>query len=214
MHKDNKRLKALKEQYPSSNIELSAIVNGSVLEGDNVICNNANISNSHIGFGTVVGRKTSLTNCLIGRFCSIAGNVHVVTPTHPLDMVSTYPSFFNTCNNYPFGKGKSEKNEFLKTDSGYSAEIGNDVWIGEGVTIKGGVKIGDGAVIAMNATVIKDVPPYAIVGGVPAKIIRFRMDDEQIEKMLKIKWWNWEPSVIAERREDFADINSFIQKHN
>lgn len=212
-YKYKQRQKVLKKEYPTSYVGSYAFVNGTKLEGNNVINDAVNINKSVIGFGTVIGYNSNLSNSLVGRFCSIASGAHIVIETHPLDMVSTYPSFFNTCNNYPFGKGKVTKNEFIQTINGFSIEIGNDVWIGANVTFKGGVKIGDGAVIGMNATVTKDVPPYAIVGGLPAKIIKYRMNDKQIKKMLKIKWWNWSPELIKERREDFSNIDDFIRKY-
>ena len=105
------------------------------------------------------------------------------------------------------------KKEFLTTEDGFSIEIGNDVWVGEGVMFLGGVKIGDGAVIGANALVTKDVPPYAVVGGVPAKVIRYRMNPEQIEDMLAIKWWDWPVDIIKERREHFVDISLFISMY-
>lgn len=212
-YKYKKRQKELKKEYPTSNVGSYASVSGTKLEGYNVINDGVNVNKSVVGFGTVIGGGTNLSNSLIGRFCSIAGGIHIVTPTHPLDMVSTYPGFFNTCNNYPFGKSKTRKDEFLHTSNGFSVEIGNDVWIGEGVTFKGGVCIGDGAVIGMNATVTKDVPPYAIVGGVPARIIKYRMNEEQIKKMLEIKWWDWSPDLIKQRREEFSDIQKFILRY-
>ena len=208
-----RRLKRLKEQFPTSTVGVLAHTENAVLESENVILDGADISGSQIGSATVIGPNSNLINCKIGRFCSISWGVTVVNATHPLDMVSTYPGFFNTVNDYPFGRGNAEKCEFLKTKDGYNVVIGNDVWVGEGVTIKGGVTIGDGAVIGMRAVVTKDVPPYAIVGGVPAKVLRYRMKPEEIKKMLVIRWWDWPLDLIKERREEFVNIRDFINKY-
>ena len=91
--------------------------------------------------------------------------------------------------------------------------IGNDVWIGMYAIVNRGIKIGDGAVVASGAVVTKDVPPYAIVGGNPAKIIKFRFSPEIIEKLLAIKWWDWDESLIKSRVNDFYDIEQFCSKY-
>lgn len=169
--KNHRKHKMLLRLFPNSNVSISCFYNGiSKLEGNNVICDGADIRNSSVGFASVIGKRTNLKNCTIGRFCSISSDVHVQPFTHPTTFVSSYPSFFKTINNYPFGKGNTQFDEVLESDNGKFVEIGNDVWIGENVTIRGGVKIGDGAVIGMGAVVTKDVPPYAIVGGFQQKL--------------------------------------------
>lgn len=93
--------------------------------------------------------------------------------------------------------------------------IGNDVWIGDDVTILGGVRIGDGAVIATGAVVVKDVPPYAIVGGNPAKIIKYRFPEETIERLRRIAWWDWDGEKIRECREDmYGEVEDFAIKYD
>ena len=92
-----------------------------------------------------------------------------------------------------------------------AVNIGNDVWIGDNVYILAGVKIGNGAIIAMGAVVTRDVEPYTIVGGVPAKVIRKRFNDEQIKKLEEIKWWNKSTDWILEHIEDFEDIEKFVR---
>lgn len=183
-------------------------------EGTNVIHRGTCISGSIIGYGTYIGENSFFPNCQIGRFCSIASNIKVVVPTHPTStFVSTSPMFFSPLkqNGKTFCK-KSKFKEFLTVDNRYVI-IGNDVWIGEGVTIKGGVRIGDGAIVAMNACVTKDVPPYAIVGGMPAKIIRYRFTDEQIRFLLDFQWWNKPIDWIQLHADEFENISDFTNKH-
>jgi len=141
----------------------------------------------------------------IGKFCSIAPAVKIVASgEHNSKAVSTYP-----LHAYVLNKG-TEKDTFSKGP----VIIGNDVWIGYGATILSGVTVGDGAVIAAHAVVTKDVPPYAVVGGVPAKIIEFRFTTEVVKSLLEIKWWDWSVEKITASIDDFyADVDNFIQKH-
>jgi acetyltransferase-like isoleucine patch superfamily enzyme len=99
---------------------------------------------------------------------------------------------------------------------GKNIEIGNDVWIGEGAVIMAGVKISDGAIIGCSAVVTKDVEPYTIVGGVPAKLIRYRFKEQQIEQLLKIKWWEWSDEKVRENAHLLLsnDITKFLAKHS
>lgn len=152
---------------------------------------------------TSVGRYTYGTNLIkisswgegaqlkIGSFCSIANCNVVLGGNHRTDWITTYP--FGHTNKHIFkwhGKGHpSTKGDVI---------IGNDVWIANGVTIMSGVNIGDGAIIASNSHVVKDVPPYTIVGGNPAVIIRKRFSDEHITKLLELKWWDWDVKKIQE----------------
>jgi len=121
----------------------------------------------------------------IGSFCSIAGDVKLVTWGHRTDWVTTYP-FNEFIEWYPAGQEKIYGHPVIYGP----LEIGSDVWIGQGVTIMGTVKIGSGSVIAAGAVVVKDVEPYSIIGGNPGKLIRKRFSDEDIEFLLKLKWWD------------------------
>lgn len=135
---------------------------------------------------------------LIGRFCSIACGVKFLftSANHTLKSLSTYPFpiFFEEW-------GLDVENITTTWDNKGDIVIGNDVWIGYEAVIFSGVTIGDGAVIGARAVVTKDVPPYTIVGGVPAKVIRRRFPDETISRLLDLKWWNWPEERIAQNIE-------------
>lgn len=96
---------------------------------------------------------------------------------------------------------------------GFCVEIGNDVWIGNNVIILSGIKIGDGAVVGAGSIVTKDVAPYMVVGGNPARIIKERFDKEVIDNLLAIQWWNWPLEKIAECKEEFSDLSLFLKKY-
>jgi len=146
----------------------------------------------------------------IGNFCSIGQNVIIfLGGNHRTDWVSTYP-FRRFINAFP----KATACEGEVSSKG-DVVIGNDVWIGYGASILSGVTIGDGAVIAAFAMVTKDVPPYTIVGGNPAAIIKQRFNQEQINGLLKIAWWQWDDEKINENVQLLCDdtIDAFIIKH-
>ncbi len=130
---------------------------------------------------------------IIGKFCMIASDVTFIMngANHLTDAISTYPFAV-------FGHGWEHAMEGKQYPQKGDITIGNDVWIGYRATIMAGVTIGDGAIIAANATVTKDVAPYAIVGGNPAMEIRKRFSDEKIDKLLDIKWWDWPIEKITE----------------
>jgi acetyltransferase-like isoleucine patch superfamily enzyme len=144
---------------------------------------------------------------IVGNFCSIANDVTIyLGGNHRTDWITTYPfghihqNIFNQFNGngHPATKG--------------NVIIGNDVWIGSHVKIMSGVSIGDGAVIANNSHVVKNVEPYSIVGGNPAKFIKYRFTPEQIELLLDIKWWNWNDEKINKYTPLLCsnNINDFI----
>ena len=129
---------------------------------------------------------TKDTRLIIGKFCSIAANVKIVLGAdHRMDWVSTYP-FPALGKIWPEAQGV-QGHPASKGD----VVIGNDVWIAEGAVILSGVNIGDGAVIGSQAVVSKDVPPYAVVSGNPARLVKMRFDEDTIKKLLQIQWWNW-----------------------
>jgi acetyltransferase-like isoleucine patch superfamily enzyme len=149
------------------------------------------------------GEGTSLT---IGKYCSIGTNVVIFLGSeHRIDWISTYP--------FPFLWAEARSITGHPSTKG-NVVIGNDVWIGFGCTILSGVTIGDGAAIGACSVVTRDVPSYAIATGNPAQVVRYRFDDETIQKLLQIKWWTWPDEKVAENIHLICSdsIGAFIKK--
>lgn len=182
--------------YPNVRFGYDCIVaRGCYFEGDNRIHRGVTLASCRIGRKTYVCSRSVIRAASIGRYCSIAEGVQIGLPLHHLETVSTFPSL----------EGCVLTNK--------TTVVGNDVWIGTNAIILGnGISIGDGAVVGAGAVVTKDVPPYAIVGGVPAKVLRYRFSEEERLNLLKIQWWNWSIEEITLRKSDFLDVQSFTRK--
>ena len=181
-------------------------------EGCNSVGRRTTFYSSRLGYGSYVGNDGFLIRVKMGRYCSVGNSVKVISLTHPTHGISTHPAFYSTDSVTCSYVNENKANESLSTDDGWHCEIGNDVWIGSHALIRGGVKIGDGAVIAMGAVVTKDVPPYAVVGGVPARIIRYRFDGERINSLMKLEWWSRDENWIRNHAELFMDPDTFFDE--
>lgn len=183
--------------------------------GGNAIYKNAFLSGCKIGKNSFVAESAFLECAAIGAYCSIGPFVRTVRGRHPVDFISTHPIFYSSASasGKSFGGKNSFKEYIFADDNGHSVIIGNDVWIGQGAYLMEGVKIGDGAVVAAGAVVVKDVPPYAVVGGVPAKIIKYRFEQDKIDFLLKYKWWNKPENELKGMADDFCSPSDFFKKY-
>ncbi len=174
--------------------------------------NNVIFCNSQIGKYGYFNSNNKVENCKMGRYCSVADGAQIGLGPHPTrNAVSTHAFFYNP-NKYDkfFEHTYADKKYF---DFVLETKIGNDVWIGTNALIKSGLKIGDGAVIGAGAVVTKDVEPYAIVGGVPAKLIRYRFTESQIKFLLEFKWWDKTDDWLKENWKDLLDVEKLMAKY-
>lgn len=170
----------------------------------NFIKNNVSINNSNLGDYTYVSDGTKIQYTTIGKFCSIGRECQLGLGKHPSNFVSTHPIFYSSSAYMTF----SEKKYYEEFEN---ISIGNDVWIGSRVIVLDGINISDGAVVAAGALVTKDVPPYAIVGGVPAKVIKYRFEKAIIDKLLEVKWWNKDIKFLKNNFFIFHSIDDYLK---
>lgn len=184
--------------------------------GYNLISPDCQLGNCDLGFMSYVGKNVHLSHVKVGKYSSIGPGVETVVGNHPTrTYVALHPAFYTDrqfAGMQISSKTTFEEYSYTDAQKQWLVEIGNDVWIGANVNILNGCRIGDGAVVAAGAVVTKDVPPYTIVGGVPAKEIRKRFTEEQIAFLLQFKWWDRDISWLKEHAEDFQDIDLFMKK--
>lgn len=195
-------------RFPCNDIGVNtAISSDSVLAtGTRVGCDCV-LSSVRLGRYSYCVNRVSMSNVEVGAFTSIASNVKIGLFEHPTKgYISTFPGFHFLWKATPF---LDRPKPFAVQRKTY---IGNDVWLGDSAIVLSGRKIGNGAIVAAGAVVTKDVPPYAVVGGIPARIMRFRYDEQKIRLLESIKWWNWGEGRLRECQELFGNEESFFNR--
>lgn len=192
-------------RYKNSKIE-SYIVDESILGEELIIRKDVFISNSlkRLGSYTYIGDRAEILNCDgIGRYVSISHDVKIGLENHKLDGIGTSPVFYSK------QRGWVDRNYIERQ---VHVTVGDDVLISANAMVMSGVKIGTGAIVGAGAFVNKDVPPYAIVAGIPAKIIRYRFDEATIERLLKSEWWKLDKSELVRHKDRFSDVKAFLDE--
>lgn len=184
---------------------LAAIIN-SKIDKTSKVESGSHISGSTFGKYSYCGYDCEILNCEIGNYVSIANNCKMGGANHVTSWVSTSPVFY-----YGSDSIKKKFAEF-KRPPGKRITIGNDVWIAEGCIIKEGVTIGTGAVVGMGAVVTKDIPPYGIAVGNPARVIKFRFEEKTINDLIESEWWNLEDQIIQKLAVYVKEPYLFIQE--
>ena len=188
----------------------SSTVRDSVLGEWTDIGPNCGIVESTLGDYTYCAGDVSIIYAEIGKFCSIASHVRINPGNHPMERVTQHHM---TYRRRMFGFAESDDADFFQWRREHRVTVGNDVWIGHAAVIMPGVTIGTGAVIGSQAVVTKDVPPYTIVGGVPAKVIRERFPRKVASQLQAIAWWDWPREVLEDRFADLNDLDRFLERY-
>lgn len=189
----------------ASHIAIFCVLQEAVVDKTAAICSGVRFYRGKIGKYSYIGNNSFVSDTDIGSFTSISTDCYIGGTSHPTDWVSTSPVFHKWENIMKKNFAQNEFEIFKRTT------IGNDVWIGNRVMIKAGVKIADGAVIGMGSIVTKDIGPYEIWAGNPARLIRKRFEDETIDALEKMKWWEWDDNKIEKYAEKFTVPSELIE---
>lgn len=171
---------------------------------------NCSINESAVGDYTYFAGDAQVTYATIGQFCSIASHVRINPGNHPMWRVTQHHM---TYRRKMFGFGEEDDADFFQWRRDHHVTIGHDVWIGHGAIVMPGVSVGNGAVIGSHAVVTKDVAPYSIVAGVPARVIRERFPKHVADQLQSIAWWDWTRDQLKERFHEFNHLEEFLGRY-
>ena len=181
-------------------------VKDSEIDKTSRVCSGSNVLSCKMGRYSYIGNNCTVAHCEIGSFCSIADHCMIGGASHPMDRVTTSPVMTGEKNCMKANFSDKSYNAYQKTI------VGNDVWIGDGCHIKSGVTLSDGCVIGMGSVVTKDVGPYEVWAGNPAKLIKKRFDDETIDRLLRTEWWKMSDEQLRSYAPYFNDPETFLKK--
>jgi phosphonate metabolism protein (transferase hexapeptide repeat family) len=171
---------------------------------------NCTLLESSVGDYSYLAGDAAIIYSEIGKFCSIASHVTINPGNHPMSRVTQHHC---TYRRVQYGLDDHDDEGFFNWRRDDPCIIGHDVWIGHGALVVAGVRIGTGAVVGAGAVVTKDVAPYEVVVGVPAKPIRKRFSEDAIQKLLRVAWWEWDRPTLEERFHDLLDLDAFLVKY-
>ncbi len=170
------------------------------------------IENVVLGDYSYTGQFCFVQNALIGKFSNIAAAVRIGPTAHPYERASLHHFTYRP---QMFGFRDREDSDFFDRRTSKTVKVGHDTWIGHGAIVMPNVTIGDGAIVGAGAVVTKDIPPYAIVTGVPSEVIKYRFTPQQIGALQRIRWWDWDYERLMERLDDFhLPIDEFIRRYD
>lgn len=191
--------------FPYNRISFSAVILNSVIHDTCAVRPRSRVYHCRIEKYSYISRECLLQNVQIGSFCSVSEGCYIGMPSHPIHYVSSSPVFLD-------GKNYLRTNfSKISYDDCPITFVGSDVWIGVNVLIKAGIKIGNGAIIGAGSVVTKDVPPYAIVGGTPARIIKYRFSDEIIQAFEEKRWWESDDAELKKKAQYFDNPIELIK---
>ncbi len=191
-------------------IDPTCVVQQSVIGAWTSLGPHTTIVESSFGDYSYTADNVSIIYSTVGKFCSIASHVRLNPGNHAMWRVTQHHATYRRAE---YGFADTDDEEFFDWRRAHAVAVGHDVWIGHGATIMPGVTVGTGAVIGAGAVVTKDVGPYMIVVGVPARPLRMRFPSEIAEQLLAIAWWDWPRATLEARFLEFNDLESFVRKY-